>query len=95
MLHGLLHGHDALDVLLLVAAVDGAAQDELEKAAQLARIAVLSYGIHIRHVEVIDMLAQHLVTHKQYQSSMVSGLRWLVALNCYYKVILRVLIIGL
>lgn len=33
MLDGFLHGHDTLDVLLLVITVDGTAQDELQQPA--------------------------------------------------------------
>ena len=33
LLYGLLHDHDGLDVALLVIAVDGAAEDQLEQAA--------------------------------------------------------------
>ena len=60
MLHRLLHGHDALDVLLLLVTVDCAAQDELQQAAQLASVQVLAERVHVGHVEVVDVLVQHL-----------------------------------
>ena len=64
MLYRLLHGHDALDVLLLLVTVNGTTQDELEEAAQLPRVYRLTERVHIRHVEVIDVLVEHLQGNK-------------------------------
>ena len=61
VLYALLHGHDALDVVMLVVTVDCAAEDQLEEPAQLSPVQVLAQRVHVRHVEVVDVLVQHLV----------------------------------
>ena len=48
------------DVTLLLFAIDGTAEDELQHPAQLRGVAVLANQIEVGQGEVIDLLAQDL-----------------------------------